>query len=181
MRSFFLFLLCLPLFGQATFPTTTTNGQMTLLSAEIPLASLANVHSPGFPTPSGGIGQPSGIQSTGWILLIEQEAVCVDGVWGSTIVGSRGCQGTTTQAHNQGTTVWTGPAYFYHPLDPTAYSGYSCVSAQQYVLPWITLPSGNIWDCTGGFWVLRAPTLRRPHGHVSKWRRLRNWLEQTYP
>ena len=145
---------------------------MTAYSTGIPLVSTANVNNPNLPVPSGGIGSPPSGQSTGWILLTEQEAMCVDYVAGRTVVAERGCQGTYTQSHAAGSLVWTGPAYYYHPLDPP---NSTCVATQALVLPWITLPSGNVWDCTGGTWVLRAMALHRPK--PSRWRKLRDWWE----
>lgn len=154
MRTFLPFLLTIPVFAQATFPSTTLSRAITAQYAgAIPLASTAGIQPPGFPVPQGGIGDTKFPASTQWMLLIDQEAVCVNSILGQNVTGERGCKGTYTQGHANSELVWAGPAYYFHPANPL---GTTCVATRQLVLPWIQLPGGNVWDCTTGSWVLRA-------------------------
>jgi len=139
-------------FAQATFPSTTLSRAVTATySGPLAVASTTNILPPGLPVEINGVGDPEG--ATMYVLLVDTEAMCVYNVdKHNNVYVIRGCQGTQTQAHAAGAKVYTGPASYYSFNDP----GGSCNPPAIRVLPHITLPSGNIWQCTGGVWVFQG-------------------------
>jgi hypothetical protein len=151
-------------FAQASFPTTTLlNGFDKYYPGTIGLASTAALapNYPGFPVSTSGIGDPSG--HTGIIIMIDSEAMCqMAAPQGNYVKVDRGCQGTPTEGHNAGATVYIGPPSWYLQNTP----GGSCVSAEQPVLPRPVIPGGQIWDCipespAAGTWVPVGMTIKR--------------------
>jgi len=130
--------------AQVAFPTTTLTGALTAKgSGPVSVASTANIHSYWMGTT---------------ILVVDGEAICptlVIPVAGY-VFASRGCQGTATQNHSIGATVYTGPPSYFYFLPPSgAVVGGSCTASQFPVMPYIVLNAGGgatKWNCTGGIW-----------------------------
>lgn len=128
-------------FGQAAFPTTTLTFATTKKDpGPISVASVANIFGPNNFTGNT-------------IILIDQEAMCVNRVLNKVVHVERGCQGTWTQNHAVGATVYAGFTYQYKQIPPGGFGG-TCVAANYPVLPWIVLPGASIWNCTNGVWVV---------------------------
>lgn len=133
----------------ATFPTTTLAKALTGWPAAdqpatvIFLASNATIVPGQLPVSTSGIGDPTG--HTNQILMVDTEALCVDGPIqpNGGIPVERGCQGTYTLWHNVGATVWVGfPSYY-----PITVPYGACNAFTQPVLPQIYLNTGVLYDC----------------------------------
>ncbi len=165
MRKLSLFVITAAIcFAQITFPTTTLTNATTAKDPQpIQVASVANIFAPN-------------IYTGNTIILVDQEAMCVSRLLNNSVYIERGCQGTWTQDHAAGATVYAGYVYYFKQIPPGQY-GQTCVAAQIPVLPWIVLPGAEIWSCTNGQWVL---TNYGNHGaiarHVSIWKRIFRWL-----
>jgi hypothetical protein len=166
MRKLTLFLIAAAIsFAQITFPTTTLTNATTAMSPQpVQVGSVANIF-------------PPNIYTGNTIILVDQEAMCVNSVLGLTVSVERGCQGTWTQNHAAGATVYAGYVYYFKQIPPGQY-GQTCVAAQIPVLPWIVLPGAEIWNCTNGQWVLTNYGNHASLGrHVSIWKRILGWFK----
>jgi hypothetical protein len=90
------------------------------------------------------------------IMVIDGEAVCANFVVGSYVTVNRGCQGTNSQNHAAGATVYIGPPQAFYFLSPGVPGGACNPPLYQYT-PYIVLNSGGNaikWTCTGGVWIV---------------------------
>lgn len=130
--------------AQLAFPTTTLNSNMTPQSPW-----LINVAS------TAGMNSFWSFPQT--VLVIDGEALCINLVLpGGYVQAERGCQGTNTQNHSVGATVYVGPGSYYYFLPPGS-AGQPCTASNYMILPWIVLNSGGNavkFNCTGGVWVV---------------------------
>lgn len=148
-------LLAPALFAQATFPTTTLAVALTGWPAahapalSVFLASNAAIVPGQFPISTSGIGNPSG--HTNQILMVDTEAMCVDGpiLPNGSVPVERGCQGTYVEAHNAGATVWVGFPSYYAITAPHG----ACNAPTLQVLPTIYLNTGVVYNCVNSVWV----------------------------
>jgi hypothetical protein len=151
-------------FAQVSFPTTTLLQSIDkYYPGDIGLASTVALAPgyPGFAVSTSGVGDPYG--HTGIIIMIDSEAMCqMAAPMGNYVKVDRGCQGTPTEGHNAGATVYIGPASWYLQNTP----GGSCVSAEQPALPRPVIPGGQLWNCippspAAGTWVPVGMTVKR--------------------
>ncbi len=151
----FLTILASLSYGQIAFPMTTLASKLTAKSPPpIQVASSVGIN---------GISQGQFFAS---IMLIGGEAICVNNVIGKSVYGNRGCQGTQTFSHSAGETVYFGPPSYYYFLQPGSVGG-ACVASDYPVMPYIVMPSTQIWNCTAGFWTVSSPMqLSRKHQNV---------------
>jgi hypothetical protein len=96
------------------------------------------------------VASATGFVANTTMAYVDQEAVNVVGVSGLFITVTRGQQGTKSQPHVSGQTIYVGPFNYFTARD---YSG-SCTSANQTVLPFINVLSGNLYTCDNGQWAL---------------------------
>lgn len=163
----FLTILASLSYGQIAFPTTTLTAKLTVKSPPpIQVASSA-----------GMLGIQQG-QFFASIMLIGGEGICVNNVIGKSVYGNRGCQGTQTFNHSVGETVYFGPPSYYHFLQPGSV-GQSCVTSEQYVLPFIVLPGVQIWDCVNGLWTVSSP-MQLSRNHQNVFHKFLNFLRRIF-
>lgn len=148
------FVLTGSLFAQAVMPFTSLTAAIPdFKTSAISVASATNITIPQTPFPQGGIGDPSGNVIT--VLLVDTEAMLVNGLSGTTIYVERGYNGTIATSHANSANVWVGPASYFAPYQPSG----SCVTNSIRVLPRVVIaaPSsvggtggtGSIWQCSG--------------------------------
>lgn len=130
-------------YGQATMTQTTLSQALSNPAASgggnsyntVFVASATNI------TGAGTLGQPQ------TIMVIDQEAMDVIAVSGTTVTVTRGTRATKTQAHNSGAVVWIGiPSYFGDSSTEQYLSG-TCSRSGTPALPHIRIPSGQVYDC----------------------------------
>lgn len=143
----------------ATFPTTTLAVPLTGWPAAHQPAITVNLISnadlvPGINPISNGVGDPTG--HTNQILMIDQEAMCIDGPVTPTgaVPVERGCQGTRVEGHAAGAIVWVGYPSYYASTVP---SGICDVHAVQ-VLPSVYIDNGGVYNCIAGYWQYTGST-----------------------
>jgi hypothetical protein len=125
--------LPVPIRAQTTVNATTLSAAVTSLSNQrIPLTSVSTV-------------------SVGDILFIDREAMLVQAVDTSALIATvtRGYQGTKAAAHANTSVVWTGPPRRFYTTDVVG----TCTATAELFLPHITLPGGNIYQCSNSEWV----------------------------
>lgn len=157
--------------AQVSFPTTTLLGTIDKYYAgTIGLASAVALAPdyPGFAISTSGVGDPAGHNLI--ILMVDSEAMCqVAAPQGNYVEVIRGCQGTPTEGHMAGATVYIGPASWYLQNTP----GGACVSQEQPALPRPVIPGGQLWNCVGNTWVpigyaLRPTAKPTPAGEIDR-------------
>jgi len=127
-------------FGQATLQSTTVSAAVGLNDQSIVVASAT-----GFVAPNNG--------AIASIVFIDQEALGVQSISGTTIGVIRGYGGTRSTAHASGTTTYIGPPNYYVSFPQAG----ACTAANQVVLPTINITSGLQYNCLGGVWVAINP------------------------
>lgn len=128
--------------------TTTTS---TTLSAAVDNPSTPNNPPVGTIT----VASATGFTAKTTMAYVDQEAMLVTAVSGTTISVIRGSGGTRAIAHTSGETVWVGPLGAAGPFVNFAKYG-SCTSAQQAYIPQIVVPTGDILRCTNSEWALET-------------------------
>ena len=89
-------------------------------------------------------------QPTTW-LFIDKEFLAVYAVSGTTVTVQRAQGGgSAADAHANSSVVWVGPYNAFRQQDPL---GGACTSGNLPYLPWIAVPTGNIWNCGNGIWT----------------------------
>jgi len=132
-----LVLLTSPAWGQATMSSTTLSSAITRSETYLNVASATGI---------SGLGTNNQVQT---ILYVDQEAMEVIEVSGTTVRVLRGRGGTRATAHASGAKVWLGPPNYFLPTDPSG----ACTSTEQPVLPRVAISTGNVWNCAGGQWL----------------------------
>ena len=142
-------------FGQATMTSTTLSTAINSYQRTLTVASATGINPPGNPISVTEIGSPSG-NAAYTMLYIDREAFQVLAVSGTTITVARGYQGTTSNAHVSGATVWVGPPeyfgnqYYGNNFGPSG----ACTASQLRVLPLIVPTTGDQYTClSGGNWI----------------------------
>jgi hypothetical protein len=139
-------LLVASAFGQASQTSTTLSASVCAVGVAgcsstdqtVTVASATGITGP------GSLGQPT------TVLYIDREEMKVTGAPnGTTIPVQRGSDSTPVTAHASGAVVWYGPQGYFAQGDPSG----SCTSTLQLVLPVISVPTGNIWNCGNGQWT----------------------------
>ena len=128
--------------GQHTMTSTTLSAAVTRAATTISVASA------------------TGVVVTD-IAFVDDEAMRVTAISGTTLTVTRGVAGTGTTRHASGATIYIDePRYF--GTDPAntgaPVSGTPCTSTVELVLPRVDPRTGQIWNCTGSLWVPQAIT-----------------------
>lgn len=132
-------LAAVQLSAQVTLGSTTTSAALTAQSDRVTLAS--------------GAGVVAGV-----LLYIDREAMeVVEAISSTTFRVRRGVSGSYAAAHASGAPVYSGvPSAFAH----SDVSG-PCVATSEPGLPRINIDSGNMFQCSAGFWrVYRTNGIR---------------------
>lgn len=122
-------------FAQATVNTTTLSAAITSSQPTFRLASVSTV----------AVGQE---------LYVGREAMLINTVNTTTaVVGvTRGFNSTLGAAHASGEVVYTGPRTYFGVTDVSG----PCTASAEVSLPHFNAPAGNVFQCSGGFWVKYA-------------------------
>ncbi len=182
-------LFCIPpIFAAAiAFPTTHLTRALTGWPAAhqpatvIYLDSTAAVVQGMNPISTSGIGTPIGHTSV--IIMIDVEAMCVNGPVGSNggVPVERGCQGTRVTGHTAGALAYVGPPSYYVETAPSG----SCDANSLPVLPVVYIDNAGVYDCVVGVWVYQGQAskavVKAPVWHVTRLRlpwyqRAINWV-----
>lgn len=92
--------------------------------------------------------------AVGQLLYVDREAMRINGINSTVISVTRGENGTIRADHANGALVFSGPpsyfsqsTYQYEPAGP-------CTATALLSTPSIYTQSGNIYQCSGGFWAI---------------------------
>ena len=96
------------------------------------------------------VASASGI-SVNYTLYIDREAMQVVSIDGPRLTVTRGLAQTAAGVHNAAAVVLAGASNLFYDYAPPG--GAPCVAAQTAVTPWVVIPTGTQWACTGGVWV----------------------------
>jgi hypothetical protein len=89
------------------------------------------------------------------ILFVDEEAMSVNAISGTTATVTRGSNGTRASTHASGATVYHGQPNYFITKDKA--EGSSCASTSELVLPVINITNGNRYNCISSAWVLENP------------------------
>jgi hypothetical protein len=140
IRFSLLFLVAVgSVFGQTNLTLTTLSAAVADGSTRIVVVASAT----GITAPASG--------TTTTELYIDNEAMIVNAISGTTLTVQRGASGTPAKPHLSGSLVFIGPpkAFPATKYDPSG----SCTRTTIPYVPIINLDSGNISDCLGGVYV----------------------------
>lgn len=120
-------------FAQVTLNTTTNTAAINATQTLFPLTSVSNI------TVKDG-------------LFIDREFMRVNAIdtVALTVTVTRGQQGTSARTHTTGAPVYTGPYGRFYLKEVVG----SCTASAEEFLPHIVLPSGNVYQCSSGEWVV---------------------------
>ncbi len=154
------FTLPVSLIAQATINTTTLAAAQTASSSGTSTVSLASAST----------------VAVGQLLYVDRELEQISGTTATSTVFTviRGYGGTQRADHASGAPVYTGPASYFsqstYQLEPAG----PCTAGALIATPSIYVQSGNIYQCTGGFWsILKrgglsdAPAARLANGNTT--------------
>ncbi|MEN6605441.1 MAG: hypothetical protein ABFD86_23775, partial [Bryobacteraceae bacterium] len=79
------------------------------------------------------------------VLYVNKEAMTVVSISGLVVQVKRGQFGTPIMSHYSADTVWVAPPGHFKNADPYG----PCVSTAEPTLPAVSIPTGNVFDCTG--------------------------------
>jgi hypothetical protein len=128
--------LALPASGQTYISNTTLAAAVTDTS-----------------TTSVRLTSATGVTATNTLLFVDNEAMFVNAVSGTTVSVTRGYYGGRSTTHANAALVWFGPPPAFGWAFPGGYPSGSCTRANLLYLPYINTDSGAISDCIGGVWV----------------------------
>jgi len=122
--------------AQTIIPTTTLSAAVTTTSTTfIPVTSA------------------TGITATNTMIFVDNEAMFVNSVSGTTLGVTRGYFGGRATTHNSGALVWYATPNAFGWAAPGGSPSGSCTRANILYLPYINTDTGAISDCVGGVWV----------------------------
>lgn len=142
-RLIFALLACLLLtgvsFGQAAATTTTLSAALNGTDSTFAVGSATNF-------------------AASSIAYVDREAMLILSVSGTNITVSRGSQGTASSGHLNGSTVYVGVPNYFKQQTPVG----TCTSTNEGVLPVIVIPTGTLYNCIAGFWMIDQAILEVP-------------------
>lgn len=150
MKRLFTFILAAALlFGLPNFLTAQTVPSQTVLSGAMNAntTTMLVASATGFTASSGTLQY--------WA-VVDQEAMRIRAVSGTTITVDRGVDGTQT-AHRTASVVFTQRVQAFILQDKIANT--TCTRAAEVYMPQVNPRTGNIWDCDSGLGYWRAVNL----------------------
>jgi hypothetical protein len=130
--------------AQTLMTSTTLSAALDAKTKTVLVASATGITAPGLQDAQGSIGSPT--SGAPVILLVDQEAMDVVSVSGTTVTVRRAQRGTTMSAHVSGAKVLVGPAYAFPVFDPYG----SCTRTVLKYVPIVSLKTFNLFDCVNG-------------------------------
>lgn len=95
------------------------------------------------------------------IFYVDREAMCIASNVSTFITVSRGCNGTQATGHLNGSTGYVGVPNYFKQQNPVG----TCTSANEAVLPVVVVPSGTLYNCIAGYWMVDNAILELPPGN----------------
>lgn len=132
----FALILAVPAFGQTYLSNTT-------LAAAVTTTAGTTIR----------VASATGITANTTLLFVDNEAMFVNAVSGTTLSVTRGYSGGRSVTHASGAFVWFGPPPAFQFATPAGYPSGSCTRSSLLYLPFINTDTGAISDCIGGVWV----------------------------
>lgn len=125
------FFVAQPAAAQTTLNSTTLSAAVTSATAQtFPLTSITSV-------------------TAGDIMLVDREFVQVQSVGATSVVVTRGREGSSALPHASGVVVWNGPRVRFYMNDPVGV----CTATNEAYLPHIVIPTASIYQCQTSEWV----------------------------
>lgn len=87
--------------------------------------------------------------AVGSIVFVDKEAMTISSVVGTVVGVRRGVPTTRSTAHSSGATAFVGTPDLYGTNDPAG----MCTTAAEFVLPFVALDTGTVWNCTNSEWI----------------------------
>lgn len=124
--------------AQASLTSTTTSAALTDTGTSVTVASATGI-------------------AAGTILYIDKEAMSVVSISGTVATVRRGVAGSFAAAHASGAVVYAGTPDQIGHSDPAG----PCTATSEIALPRINVDTGNVYQCSAGFWrVYRTNGIR---------------------